>query len=194
MSNIKFIGDLSIQDALILAEFAKKSDYILEFGSGGSTQIFAQCLPKIVISVETSPKWIEITQKRLKMIDNISKVQFTTYDNYPIQKYDLIFVDGVDELRRDFAIKTWELLTVDGFMIFHDTRRFADFQNATWIAQLFHNEINRMDINIRNSNMTVIHKKIAQPYVNWNLSEDKPIWAYGAAPNPDGDVLWPIEN
>ena len=90
MSNIKFIGDLSIQDALILAEFAKKSDYILEFGSGGSTQIFAQCLPKIVISVETSPKWIEITQKRLKMIDNISKVQFTTYDNYPIHVYSFL--------------------------------------------------------------------------------------------------------
>ena len=44
---IDFVGDLSIQDAKVLLDYASKAQRILEFGVGGSTQIFAQCNPSV---------------------------------------------------------------------------------------------------------------------------------------------------
>lgn len=79
-------------------------------------------------------------------------------------------------------------------MLFHDTRRFQDFQNAAWIAQLYHTEISRIDVNApasdsQASNISVIHKKISEPYVNWNETEGKPLWSYGSGEPPSTD-LW----
>jgi hypothetical protein len=185
-----FIGDLSIEDADVLAHYAHSSDRVLEFGAGGSTQIFAQ-LCREVVTVETAPVWVERTRKRLEDMGLRDRVEFRAYPGIPVdaklgdgKQYPLIFVDGVDHLRREFAITAWPLLEVDGVMIFHDTRRFADFQNAAWVAQLFHNEIASILVNQRNgngrsSNCTVIRKKQHEPYVNWNLTEGKPLEAYG---------------
>jgi hypothetical protein len=190
MSKFSFIGDLSLSDADILYNFGIKSNAILEFGSGGSTQIFAQCLPNKLFSVETDQHWIDLTKKRIGQLKNKTAPVFCNYDRWPLDKFNLIFVDGVDYLRRDFAIKIWNQLAVDGVMIFHDTRRFQDFQNAAWVAQLYHNEIDRIDINSNDSNMTVIYKKIYTPYVDWNLTEGKPKWAYGNVPNTEDMPLW----
>jgi hypothetical protein len=126
---------------------------------------------------------------------------FLTYNEFSsvteTNKFDLIFVDGVDNLRRDFAIKTWSALKDDGVMIFHDTRRAQDFQNAAWVAQLFFNELEWIDVNARasdfnSSNMTVLCKKPYEPYVNWNNAEDKPLWAY-SIPGTDNPELWSQE-
>jgi len=193
LKDIKFVGDLSLEDADLLAFYGFRSDAILEFGVGGSTQILSQCLPDLLVSVETDPEWIAKTENRLSQLTEITKPLFCAYGNHPSHKYDLIFVDGVDHLRRQFAIDTWSFLAETGVMIFHDTRRFEDFQNAAWVAQLFHNEIDSIDINVDNSNMTIIHKKKLQPYVNWNYTEDKPLWAYGLHPNPNGEELWTIK-
>lgn len=191
LQNIKFIGDLSLEDADLLAGYAQTANSILEFGSGGSTQIFAQFEASTVISVETDINWIQLTQTRLKQINK--EVKFVSYTTDFNQLFDLIFVDGVDYLRRDFAIETWKYLKDSGVMIFHDTRRFQDFQNAAWVAQLYFNEIKRIDVNAAasngcNSNITVLHKKAHEPYVNWNLTESKPQWAYGTL-NEDSP-LW----
>lgn len=180
---IKWIGDLSLEDADVLARYAKSSKNILEFGCGGSTQILSQCSQNI-ISVDTDPKWIEVTEHRLTQISRRNSVKFLSYTTEFDQQFDLILVDGVDNLRRQFAIETWQYLKEGGVMLFHDTRRFQDFQNAAWIAQLHHNEISQIDINARasndkSSNITVIHKKIYEPYVNWNHIEGKPQWSYG---------------
>jgi spermidine synthase len=196
---VKWIGDLSLQDAEILTQFGLHTQRILEFGSGGSTQIFAQCKPDEIISIETDPAWITLTQQRLDQISDKTDVKFISYDLYPGfvngKTFDLILVDGIDYLRRDFAINSWKLLEVDGFMIFHDTKRFQDFQNASWVAQLYHNEIKQIDVNARccngkSSNMTILHKKSHEPYENWNYTENKPLWAYGMPGQPTDMSLW----
>jgi hypothetical protein len=186
--NIKFTGDLSLQDAGVLFHYANSSTDILEFGSGGSTQLFSQSTAKTIISVETDSQWITLTESRIQQLDKtpVSFIPYTTKFN---SEFDLIFVDGIDYLRREFAIETWKYLRVGGIMIFHDTRRFGDFQNCAWVAQLYFNEISKIDINTNSSNITVLHKKAYEPYVNWNLTENKPQWAYGM---PDGVTreLW----
>lgn len=193
IENVKFIGDLSLQDADVLAYYANICESILEFGCGGSTQIFSQ-LCQDVISVETDQRWIDVTQKRISKIEKSHPVKFKKYTEIPTDKtYDLIFVDGIDHLRKQFAIDTWKYLNVGGVMIFHDTRRFEDFKNAAWVAQLYFNEIDKIEVNVKatdlnSSNMTVIKKKKLENYVNWNHSENKPLWAYGD-PNYDGEIL-----
>ncbi len=191
---IKYIGDLSIQDAKELHKNGLNAKSILEFGVGGSTQIFAQCKPECLSSVETDPKWVLITQKRLTQLDDITMPLFFDYGKHPQRSYDLIFVDGIDNLRKQFAIDNWKLLSVGGKMIFHDTRRFQDFVNAAWIAQLFFQEVKQIDVNVGNSNLTVIHKQEKQPYVNWNYTEGKPMWAYGGIDNTEEKPLWTLQN
>lgn len=193
INGLKWIGDLSLEDADVLFQYGKKSKNILEFGCGGSTQILAQCFPKNLTSVDTDPRWILATQRRLDQIKDGSKVKFSSYTTNFNDQFDLILVDGVDHLRREFAIETWKYLSINGVMIFHDTRRFQDFQNAAWVAQLYFNEISKIDVNARasnekSSNLTIIHKKTHEPYINWNYTENKPLWSYGTL---DGEQeLW----
>lgn len=189
---IKFIGDLSIADAKVLVELGQRYKTILEFGVGGSTQIFAQCKPQKLVSVETDPRWVQITQQRLKQLVDVTEPIFFEYGKHPQDTFDLIFVDGVDHLRKQFAIDTWQQLVIGGVMVFHDTRRFQDFVNAAWVAQLFFKEISRIEVNVNNSNMTVIHKQQYQPYENWNYAEGKPLWAYGGVPNTEDKELWTL--
>lgn len=183
INGLKWIGDLSLEDADVLAQYGRQSQEVLEFGCGGSTQILSQC-SKNIISVDTDPNWIAATERRLLQISRYNSVQFLPYTTEFTQQFDLILVDGVDHLRRQFAIDTWRYLNVGGVMLFHDTRRFQDFQNAAWVAQLYYNEISTIDVNARasndkSSNITIIHKKAHEPYVNWNYTEGKPLWAYG---------------
>ena len=198
LGKFKFIGDLSLQDADVLVNYGKRSAKILEFGVGGSTQLLAQCKPEELFSVETDFAWVNLTRTRLDKIEDKKDPVFLNYDQIAsitnVHKFDLIFVDGVDNLRRDFAIKTWASLKDDGVMIFHDTRRHQDFQNAAWVAQLYFNELEWIDVNCRasdfkSSNMTVLCKKPHEPYVNWNHAEDKPLWAY-SIPGTDNPELW----
>lgn len=200
LKKIKFVGDLSLEDADLLVYYAQQSPAILEFGVGGSTQLFAQCKPKLLISLDTNLEWIEKTKSRVAQLKSKTDPQFYFYDDFfslaQKPKFDLILVDGIDYLRREFAIEAWSLLDENGVMIFHDTRRFQDFQNAAWVAQLYHNEISEIKVNEaasneESSNLTVIYKKKLEPYVNWNLSENKPMWAYGDI-KYDGP-LWQLE-
>tara|TARA_R110000868_G_scaffold19150_5_gene82794 strand:+ start:5624 stop:5863 length:240 start_codon:yes stop_codon:yes gene_type:complete len=77
-------------------------------------------------------------------------------------------------------------------MVFHDTRRFADFQNAAWVAQLFYTEVKTIEVNANDSNLTLIYKRKPLTYVNWNETEGKPRWAYGGEDMPEGEGLWEI--
>lgn len=193
IGGIKFIGDLSLQDADLLSYYGSNSESILEFGCGGSTQIFSQ-ICKDVTCIETDQKWVDLTQTRLSKISNANPVHFKSYSEIPSNKqFDLILVDGVDNLRKPFAIETWKYLKVGGVMMFHDTRRFDDFQTAMWITQLYFNEIDSIRVNAKasdskSSNLTIITKKKFEGYVNWNESEGKPLWSYGD-PNYDGEIL-----
>lgn len=179
-TNIKFIGDLSAQDASVLQTHGKASKNILEFGAGGSTQIFSQCCPETLVSVETCSSWIEVTNRRIEELTapHTSPI-WAAYGEYPIKKYDLIFVDGIDEKRLDFALSTWRLLSIGGVMLFHDTRRERDARNAFSMVSSNFNEVRLVTVNENNSNITVIHKGEQLPYVNWQQSENLPIWRYG---------------
>lgn len=199
LGDFQFVGDLSLQDADVLAKYAKQSKSILEFGVGGSTQIFAQSLPDYILSLETNPDWVELTQKKLDMIETKTDVVFCDPENIgdhmQDKTFDLIFVDGVGELRLEFAMQTWAFLKPGGFMIFHDTRRGGDFINVCNVAVNFFTEVQRIDVNKAasngvTSNITIITKKIKEEYVNWNYVENKPLWAYGAEPMPEDAKLW----
>ena len=195
LDKIKFIGDISIQDADILLTTAKTSTNILEFGCGGSTQVFAQARQDLqIISVDTSTEWIDITRKNINKLSFPANVTFTTYTTTFDKMFDLIFVDGVDDLRKDFAMNTWKYLNIGGSMIFHDTRRHMDMSNALEVVLAFHNEIKCVEINKSasngiSSNLTIIQKKAHEPYINWNLVEGKPSWAYNGLSAQDSPLF-----
>lgn len=188
---MSFVGDLSLEDANYLAGLAKLSPRILEFGVGGSTMIFAQSFPQKLVSVETDQSWIDRTSLRMRQIEKKTSPEFHLWPRWPKEQFDLIFVDGVDAHRREFALDTWDSLSENGVMVFHDTRRLQDFQNAAYLAQLHHNSICRIEVNAHQSNLTAIFKQPHQPYINWNYSEGKPLWAYGLEESPDGK-LWQL--
>lgn len=182
----KFIGDLSKEDALLLQQFGEASSKILEFGAGGSTQIFAQCKPDVLISVETAPQWVEKTKNNIKRYKNVTEPVFVGYGSHPHHSYDLIFVDGVWDLREGFAKSTWPLLADNGVMIFHDTRRWFDAENVFKVAKIYWDEIRTIHLNHEDTNCTVIRKRQKVSYVNWNDTEGKPKWAYGIGDAPEG--------
>jgi len=192
---IEFVGDLSNQDARDLAALGSVSARILEFGVGGSTQIFAQCEPVKLVCVETDPEWVAKTQSNLNIIshDKWTAPEFVPYDLFKVEgSFDLIFVDGVPDKRLEFAMKAWPLLNSGGKMVFHDTRRFEYFREAAWVIQSFFNEVSHVDINVDGSNLTIIEKGPLLTYENWNETEDKPAWAYGIGDIPKGRGLWKI--
>jgi precorrin-6B methylase 2 len=194
MDQIEFVGDLSLSDARELARLGSGANNILEFGVGGSTQIFAQCCPKIFVSIDTDRAWIERTSENLKKISH-EKWTVPWLDNYPYtpdQFFDLIFVDGHPSKRLDFAMQVWSHLKVGGKMVFHDTRRFEYFRELAWVMQSFFKEVSKVEINVSGSNLSVITKCAPVHYENWNFTENKPMWAYGAAEMPEGEALCKI--
>lgn len=194
---LEFVGDLSNQDARDLAALGSVSARILEFGVGGSTQIFAQCKPVKLVCVETDPKWVAKTQSNLNLISHgdWTAPEFVPYDLFKVEgSFDLIFVDGVPNKRLEFAMKAWPLLHSGGYMVFHDTRHFHYFKEAAWVMQSFFGEIRNVCINLDESNLTIIEKGPLLTYENWNYTEGKPLWAYGAEPMPEGEKLWKLES
>lgn len=195
--DVQFVGDLSIQDAKTLVGLGSKSTHILEFGVGGSTQIFAQCKPVKLVCVDTDPAWVARTQANLQRISHTdwTAPAFIPYDLFKYEGvYDLIFVDGVPEKRLEFAMRAWPILDTGGKMIFHDTRRFEYFREAAWVMQSFFNEVSRVDVNVDGSNLTIIEKGPVRIYENWNLTEGKPLWTYGNSDIPEGESLWKMES
>ena len=182
---IPYVGDLSKADAKILKDLAEKSERILEFGVGGSTQILAAYgkgkAP--IVTVETSLEWIGWTKNNLNLLGITREVLFADYYTFlPMEEYDLIFDDGADEFRLPFAYKTWPQLKEGGYMLFHDTRRGRDVQNIADFIVKFSPEIESVFINKDHSNITVIKKKKAEFYENWNVVEGREPWGSGYEP------------
>lgn len=187
---IRFIGDLSKEDAELLFHLSMKHFNILEFGAGGSTQIFAQGLPQNLWSVETDPEWIGKTKANLALLPKKTDPVFLPFGEFPKRQVDLIFVDGVWAMRLNFALSAWPLLAPDGIMVFHDTRRWFDAQNVFSVCNRYSNEVQTVDMNLWDTNCSIVRKRMrTAEYVNWNESEGKPKWAYGAEENPTGK-LW----
>jgi predicted O-methyltransferase YrrM len=188
---INYIGDISKNDAKVLkdsAEVAYKDEVILEFGCGASTQVLRAYAKCKVISIDTDINWIERTKQNLELLDIKGEVEFHEYQPFmsslsTMIKYDMIFVDGVDPLRRQFALDIWPFLIDGGCMAFHDTRRAHDFRNVLEVLAHYQAEIEMVEFNYLDSNITLIGKReIRADYENWQLSEGKLPWQYGLAP------------
>ena len=187
----KFVGDISKQDAELLVRYAMSSSRILEFGVGGSTQVIAQSIPPSTtfISIDTSGEWIERTRENLRRLGVEGRCKMLLYKDWPATSgpFDFIFDDGEGSYRREFAMKTFPLLSVGGVMLFHDTRRLDYFQNVLAVMEAFFEEIEHVHLNERSSgvssNITVIRKKKKESYVNWNIGKDA--WQQGHGPVPE---------
>ena len=227
VSDLRFVGDLSRTDAHLLARYASTAGVILEFGVGGSTQIFAQALSENgrVLAIDTDIEWIKTTRARLRRLgvpiakrvtfliadesasairvgevldDDDDALALALADADPLDVFsadgvDLIFIDGIDHLRRGFALDAWNGLKDGGVMIFHDTRRPSDQANVLAVVAARYNEIRSVTLNEaidgESSNISVITKKTSEPYVNWNLAEERPPWRIGYGEPPES--FWP---
>lgn len=180
---IDYIGDISKQDAVVLKELAEQSTKILEFGCGASTQVLTAYQKRgIVTSIETAPAWVRKTREHIEHI-GLPEVLFVPYDVFfekgPGGPYDLVFNDGVLELRREFAMLVWDHIEVGGMLCFHDTRTTGVILDVAALFSAKSAEISLMEVNKDHSNITIIHKKSAEHYENWNLIEGKEEWEIG---------------
>ena len=188
----KYVGDLSRHDAALLERYASRAQSALEFGVGGSTQIIAQSIPDGVpfISLDTDPQWIAITRENLQHLGVENRCQLARYEEWLPDSscFDFVFNDGVRHYRRDFALRIFPHLTIGGVLLFHDTRRPQDVRNVLALVEVFFEEIACVRLNEEidgaTSNITVVQKKIKEPYVNWNDVEDRPPWAFGQGTVP----------
>jgi roadblock/LC7 domain-containing protein len=193
---INYIGDISKEDACVLAHLAESSSFILEFGVGASTQVLSAYADNPIVSLDTSKEWIERTRINLGLLKIENSPAIFHYETiidhlvgYPNLAFDLIFDDGVDELRREFAIHSWRSLKVGGILALHDTRRLQDIQNVCAVIENFGNEIEKVLFNYQHSNITLIYKKEYEPYENWQITEKKEPWQLGWAEIPEGVKL-----
>lgn len=195
---LKFIGDLSKADAEVLEHYARKQPQaILEFGVGGSTQIFAQCMTgkdSHLDTVDTSEHWIKRTQRNLEKlgIGERENIQFHLWEPFftslrvPTQQYGLIFNDGLHTHRPVFAQKTWALLKPGGYMLFHDTRLHEYFMYVLEIVQKAWGNIDWVEFNTEDSNISIIKKASkSQAYVDWNKAEGNASWKFGQGEPPE---------
>lgn len=188
---MNFIGDLSCEDANLLAKYARTANSILEFGAGGSTQIIAMSKPEHAkfCCVETEQKWIDRTRVNLLHIGYHEKLQFISPDDFWIctdgVRCDLIFVDGYKPMREMFFRNAFPLLKVGGSILVHDTRRLGDLRYLFKCCLEFWMEVDTIQINADNSNISVVSKRHALPHRNWTQSEGREPWESGHEPPPN---------
>lgn len=186
---VPFVGDLSTQDAAALTTMARRA-HVLEFGCGGSTQIFA-AVAASVVSVETDPGWIAKTQRnlvRLGFAENA--VTFRGYDepygsDHP---FELVFVDGDPSRREAFALGAFAHLAQDGLMVFHDSRS-VERATVFRVAATFMHMVGELLLDVAGSNLAVIRKRTMPPYEDWNAAEGRAHWEYGG---PEEDQPTPF--
>lgn len=210
IKGLKWVGDLSLQDADLLAMYGKQSDNVLEFGIGGSTLILSQACNSVV-SVETESKWVELVEKRLEQVPggHVEFLLFNEYKQFVEQnklEFDMIFVDCHTSRRLEAVLGSWKYLKEGGRLLIHDTRKsFLNNLNdnhpyVVLFPRLFENlysEIRQIDFcasasDDNRSNITVITKGKMPKYVSWQDVEDKPKWSYGSDMSVI-DQMWKYE-
>lgn len=202
LNGIKWVGDLSLQDADLLAMYGRQATRVLEHGCGGSTMILAQTAPSVV-SYENVPKWKDVVEQRLSNLNLHHKAiiigQNSIEPFYNLVKdytFDLAFIDGEAKYRVSFIKKLWNTISDEGYVLFHDTRRDINVYKAARktyrtdltaieILKLFPHEVGEIVFNVRasdgvKSNITIIKKEKQPVYEDWQRQENKPKWAYGS--------------
>lgn len=192
-----FIGDLSDADYAVLgAKGLGARTAILEFGVGGSTQILAShSLPTVpMVSVDTNYDWIMRTRNNLELLQiyRTLPVKFHLWESrlkLPIDEFDLIFVDGFQPSRKDFARQTWPLLQPGGWLLWHDCHRDRDKQEIIQFLSEHTPEIEAFYPGLNKSNLAAFQKR---PYLkpeNWQTGKQR--WELGVDTPPD-PLTWPL--
>ena len=204
----RFIGLLSDEDAELLERYASNALRILEFGMGGSTHIFAQCLSAgaSLTSVETDARWIARVRADLARLGFAGDRRITLMDHdtwrgqrdragrstAPEAHFDLVFIDGAADLRRPFAMDAWCRIAPGGFLLVHDTRNLRvprDLDTVLHLARTNLYEVDELRLNEkwadRPSNLSALRRKTAQPWVDWTKASDKPQWRFGRGEVPE---------
>lgn len=180
---IPYIGDISKADAGILKQLAGPAKNILEFGCGASTQILTKYSDGSFTTVETDPDWIVRTKENMKLLGITKEPVFADYYTFlPEGEYDLIFDDGAVEFRLPFALLAWDHLKIGGYLLIHDTRTSREVQVVHDFMKEKSPEIESIYINKDHSNITVIKKKKAEFYEDWNVIEGREPWESGYEP------------
>ena len=185
--SLRYVGDLSREDADLLARLAGEANRILEYGVGASTQVFAQAAnPQTeILSLDTEGYWIDRTRVLLDELVPGHGVRLrrferlTELDDLADGSFDLVFDDGHEDLRLEFGLASWRLLRTGGKLVLHDTRRRGDVDNVLFLAARFFREIERIDLNPRGSSLSILHKCARKPHFDWNKQEDREAWEMG---------------
>ena len=191
---LRYIGDISKQDSVVLERYARGASNILEFGVGASTQVFAQSASDSckITSLDTSDEWINKTKDNFTILNINKEVTFKSFKKWKeglgTQKFDLIFNDGFADLRQEFCRGAWDMLAVGGNFLAHDTRSRGSFNVLMEAATNNYLEVEHVLFNVDDSNITVIKRKLPAPYRNWNIVEGRTGWERGIAKPPSG--LW----
>lgn len=158
---MNYLGDLSKYDYEVLKDYATKSNNILEFGVGASTQILRNYCEGKITSVDTSDFWIDLTKKNLEFLNIDKTVNYYLYHDFSPnnEMFDFIFNDGVDSLRNEFGINIWKNLSDGGVIAYHDTRRRIDINNVINLINVHKDEVESVFFNEGDSNITLIKKK-----------------------------------
>lgn len=192
-----FIGDLSVRDHAVLGRHGLAATVgILEFGVGGSTQILAQMSdPRLpFVSIDTDPAWIVKTRQNLLRLGlrRAAPVDFRHWamgQAIPLpHDYDLVFVDGLRELRRTFANAAWANLRVGGKLLFHDCRRDLDLEDVLTFVRQHAPETEALQLSLEQSNLAAITKRKYLQAENWQTG--KAMWELGVG-EPPAELPWP---
>lgn len=173
---INYIGDISKADAQVLEMFGAISKEILEFGCGASTQVMAYYTGGHITSIDTEQVWLDKTKVHLDRLlvepDKYTLMKYTDFNPTQKEKYDFVFDDGADSMRRDFGINIWPFIKIGGYLALHDQRRKPDFDNALVIIDRYWMEVDIIYMNYMHSNITFIKKKKEERWSNWQIDEN----------------------
>lgn len=104
---IRYAGNLSRADALLLAHYASTAMRILEFGAGGSTQILPQAaIPEAaIVSLDTKLQWIERTRKLCAKLGITREIRYSLYSTCNLKRLARL----IWRLSMDTASTGWNL-------------------------------------------------------------------------------------
>ncbi len=189
------VGQLGRHDIQVLAGLAKSSHKILEFGCGGSTLALAQFSPPgaRVTSIDSERAWIDKTRMNLERVGQKAKVDFLPYAGWEGRMggwpwFDLIFVDGLESERLQFALNAWRTLQPGGTMAWHDCRWPQIVEMMLRLAGLNFQTVDVMSFCVLRSNITTITKKVEIPELNDPDKGRTDDWMSGTADLPGN---WP---
>ena len=121
-------GFHSFKETLVFWLGLNKPKRLLEWGPGVSTQLMLDHSEGKIQSIEHLYRWYEAAQHQFKDNPRVDLHYCPELDQYPYLprdwgKFDLIFVDGLCDLRVKCLLASVDYLAEGGVVILHDSER-----------------------------------------------------------------------